>query len=132
MEEEVKENFWLVEEKTKKKIEIDIFLPKENLAFEYQGQQHYYDIYSLGNLWFQKERDREKKRICENLGIILIEIPYWWNFERFSLMATIHHFASHLIPSTGGVDPIPDKPPLGFREGILHLDSQGNFGSVIN
>ena len=46
---------------TTKIMQLDVYLPKEHLAFEYQGQQHYYDIYAMGNLWVQKERDEEKR-----------------------------------------------------------------------
>ena len=68
---------------------MDIFIPSKQLAFEYQGEQHYYDIYALGNLWSQKSKDEEKRIACKDKGITLIEIPYWWDKEKSSLMATI-------------------------------------------
>jgi hypothetical protein len=43
-------------------MELDIYLPTEQLAFEYQGEQHYHDLYSTVYLWIQKENDSEKKR----------------------------------------------------------------------
>ena len=81
------------------------------LGFEYQGQQHYKDIFALGNLWTQRERDKEKRKACEIQGITLIEVPYWWDFQIPSLVATIHNFASHLLPSKGHGDPISNQPP---------------------
>jgi len=37
----------------------------------------------------QQEMDKEKKRICEDLGYTLIEIPYWWDTTCQSLANTI-------------------------------------------
>lgn len=102
-----------------RRIQLDVYLPKEHLAFEYQGEQHYYDIYAMGNLWFQREKDLEKKKACNYLGITLIEIPYWWDFERSSLMATIHIYAPHLIPSKGDGELIPKEPPKQFLKGKI-------------
>ena len=103
---------------------MDVYLPNERLAFEYQGEQHYHDIYALGNLWIQKERDKEKRKICEEQGITLIEIPYWWDFKKESLIATIHSHRPDLISSIGVGEydqPIPNEPskdiriPKGFK-----------------
>lgn len=35
------------------------------------------------------QRDTEKKRACNDIGITLIEIPYWWDETISSLAATI-------------------------------------------
>jgi hypothetical protein len=106
----------LIRISTQRKIELDVYLPNEQLAFEYQGEQHYVDIHVLGYLWVQKERDQEKKRVCKEKGITLIEIPYWWNFERTSLIATIHQHRPDLI-ALSSEEPIPCEPLNGIPAG---------------
>lgn len=60
-------------------LEIDIYLPDKKIAFEYQGQQHFYPIKAWGgenafkNL---QKRDERKRQLCLQLGIRLIEIDY--------------------------------------------------------
>lgn len=56
-----------LEWKNGRNLELDIWIPKLNVAFEVNGIHHQ----SLG----QKERDRFKKIICEQKGIDLIIIP---------------------------------------------------------
>ena len=36
-----------------------------------------------------KERDFEKKKICLENGITLIEIPYWLDFDKSNLISII-------------------------------------------
>jgi hypothetical protein len=98
-------------------MELDIFLPMENLAFEYQGEQHYVNIYGLGT-WELMQRDKEKKEKCQQNGITLIEIPYWWDQKISSLAATIQHKISHFNQNFGG-EPIPNKPQRGFPSGKI-------------
>ena len=90
-------------------MELDIFLPKEQLAFEYQGEQHFCDVYHLGTPWHQqRERDKEKKIACLEKEITLIEVPYWWNKETSSLASTIHKQREDLIfSSMNESQPIP-------------------------
>src|SRR5689334_12803883 len=95
-----------------RKIELDAYIPTLRLAFEYQGEHHYHDIYSLGNKWSQKERDNEKRLACEEKRITLIEIPYWWDREKSSLMATIHAKRSDLLEHASG-EQIPNESPNG-------------------
>lgn len=60
-------------------LELDIFLPQENIGFEYQGQQHFYPIKAWGGepaLQSLRKRDQRKREICLNLGVKLIEIDF--------------------------------------------------------
>jgi hypothetical protein len=50
-----------------------------NLAFEYQGQQHFYLISLWGGpegLQDLQESDKRKKKLCKSYGIDLIAIAY--------------------------------------------------------
>jgi hypothetical protein len=67
-------------------MELDLFLPHLSLAFEYQGEQHYKPNSILGNQDFSV-RDEEKKRMSKDIGITLIEVPYWWNKLADSLVS---------------------------------------------
>lgn len=42
-------------------------------------------------------------------GITLIEIPYWWDFTKESLAATIHRIRPELVPDPPGIQPIPSS-----------------------
>ncbi len=114
---EISENY-LHEElrfKSGHKMELDLFIPNLNLAFEYQGEQHYYDVYAMGPQWQYSMRDEEKRHSCHQKGITLIEIPYWWDFQRASIQATIYEFRPDLIKNPGSGKPIPKEPPQGWK-----------------
>ena len=57
---------------------IDFFLPKYNIAIEYNGIQHYEEnpLFDTRNLEQQQWRDDAVRSYCKNHGIKLIEIPY--------------------------------------------------------
>lgn len=60
-------------------LELDIFLPEKKIAFEYQGQQHFYPIKAWGGdkaFENMQKRDERKRQLCSQLGITLIEINY--------------------------------------------------------
>jgi hypothetical protein len=60
-------------------LELDIFLPSQRLAFEYQGQQHYHPVKAWGGQKALEElqaRDARKADICEQLGIELVTVDY--------------------------------------------------------
>ena len=60
-------------------LELDIYIPSKDLAFEYQGLQHFQSVEHWGGqekLEIQKEHDRRKKQICEEKGVCLICINY--------------------------------------------------------
>lgn len=71
-------------------MELDIWLPEEKLAFEYQGEQHYHSLEKafgdLASLSPYTERDEKKLQRCSTVGISLIIIPYWWDGSMPSLL----------------------------------------------
>ena len=94
-------------------MELDIYIPSCKLAFEYQGKQHYEDIYSFGEQKWTLERDLDKQIGCSNLGITLITIPYWWDGSKESLISTIRQYRPDLVISHSfNFEPIPLEVPL--------------------
>jgi hypothetical protein len=68
--------------KTKCRLELDVFLPSLSLAFEYQGKQHYQWHFKFGAPNEQQSRDNEKRETCNQHGITLVEVPFWWDLSR--------------------------------------------------
>lgn len=75
-------------------IEIDTFIPKLNIGFEYQGKHHYEDSPMIGSLDMYQQRDTEKYSLCKEYNISLILIPYWWDGYEESLK----EFIKQVIP----------------------------------
>ena len=48
-------------------MELDIYLPELQIAFEYQGEQHYFPSYWNSNPNFQKKKDEEKYLACKQV-----------------------------------------------------------------
>lgn len=73
-------------------LELDIFLPGQRLAFEYQGQQHFFPIAAWGGkraLAALRVRDRMKRQICERLGIRLVAIDFTESLTEEHIMARL-------------------------------------------
>jgi hypothetical protein len=70
--------FWLINPKTGRKLELDGYCEKLNLAFEYQGIQHYEkkNHFHKNEQDFKNQikRDKIKKQLTENRGIVTIYI----------------------------------------------------------
>ena len=67
-------------------IELDLFIPSLNIAFEYNGEQHYDDIPSAFNpIELNRDRDLQKVNLCLENRIQLLIIPYWWDLSPSSL-----------------------------------------------
>jgi hypothetical protein len=77
-------------------IELDLFLPKECLVFEYQGEQHLQRYLLLG-VNGKESKDQRKRDACQATGITLIEIPYWWDKTSTSLATTIRQQRKDII-----------------------------------
>ncbi len=80
MEEIMQIPFYKEKPKWLKGLELDGYNEDENIAFEYQGEQHYKHMKHWhrngATLEDQQKRDRAKVRRCERRGVILIVIPY--------------------------------------------------------
>ena len=60
-------------------LKLDFYIPKKNLAIEFQGEQHYKSVEIWGGEEAFKQRqkyDQIKRDYCKNNGISLLEIPY--------------------------------------------------------
>ena len=63
-----------------KNLEIDCYCEKYKIGVEYNGQQHYENVYpGQTSLDFQKgvRNDALKKKLCKDAGVFLIEVPYF-------------------------------------------------------
>ena len=72
-------------------VQFDIYMMQSNIAIEYHGKQHYEDIPAgFSTLETNKYRDLEKETLCQQHGIQLIVIPYWWDNKLDSLRSTLY------------------------------------------
>ena len=55
-------------------MELDFYFPKLNIAFEFQGHQHFAPSEKYGPCEDQKWRDKQKKKICEEHKISLVTV----------------------------------------------------------
>lgn len=66
-------------------LELDGYNEELNIAFEYQGKQHYEYVpfihKNYENFELCKERDIRKKQLCQEKKLNLIEIPYEYSYE---------------------------------------------------
>ena len=81
------------------KFELDGYCKKHEIAFEYNGIQHYrYTPFfhkSYKAFQLQQERDRIKNDLCKRYGLILITVPHIYNVRNALPMSYfIHH---HLL-----------------------------------
>jgi phage/plasmid-associated DNA primase len=101
---------WLVNPKTGKKLELDMFNADHKIAIEYNGPQHYMfpNVYHKTPEEFQaqQERDAIKRDVCHRRGIVLLEVPCGPTRE-----AEIEWVRSRMPEMFGGLD-------LGFTSSI--------------
>jgi len=60
-------------------LELDVYLPDLELAFEYQGQQHFHPARAWGGeeaVRGVQERDARKAELCAQQGVTLVAIDY--------------------------------------------------------
>jgi len=107
---------------TKHAIELDIFIRDKKVAFEYQGEQHYFDLAVFGDQEETAQRDAERRVACIALNITLIDVPYWWNEYPESLLNSLHFERPDLVPKLVGSGlPIPDEPVVRPNHKLLSM-----------
>jgi hypothetical protein len=106
---------------TEKMGELDIFLPQLNLALEYHGKQHYVDMASssFAPVEAYAARDLQKQQLCKQAGIVLVEVPFWWDKKLPSLRATIAQICQEIL-----TDASPDTTIPKDAAGILQNTAQ--------
>jgi hypothetical protein len=89
---------WLTNPETNRQLELDGYNSDLEIAFEYNGQQHYvwpnFTNQSYEEFIGQLRRDRLKKELCQERGVYLIIIPYTVNFDQ------IESYIISLLPET--------------------------------
>jgi hypothetical protein len=72
---------FLINPVTNRRLELDCYNETLRIALEYQGEQHYkwpnFTGQNYSQYLQQKYRDEIKRRLCRELGIKLIEVPYY-------------------------------------------------------
>lgn len=116
----IKQNYkhpTLKHSKSNKNIELDIFVERVQLAFEYQGGHHYIETsFNRRNPFArQLERDKEKKNLCFDNGITLIVIPERWSGLLEDLKATIEYYCPNVFPSLKNITGTIIEPPIVNR-----------------
>ncbi len=81
---------------TNAKFEIDIFIPSKKIGIEYQGEQHFRRSWKFNNSpkKFKRlqERDIEKRKICKEEGITLLEVLYTWKGDKKSIVNILNKY----------------------------------------
>jgi hypothetical protein len=73
-----------VHESRNRPMQFDLWIPRFNIAMEYQGVQHFMEhrfVHFEEDMAQQSKRDDSKSRVCNALDIRLISIPFWWSIE---------------------------------------------------
>lgn len=76
-------------------IQLDLYIPSLDLAFEYQGLQHYFDVHVFGETENQQHRDVEKAVLCASNCLRVVEVPFWWNESETSVELTIQRLSRY-------------------------------------
>ena len=92
-------------------LRIDFYLPKYNLAIEFNGEQHYsYDegYWTEEEYLRQLENDDIKEKYCEDKGIELLIIPYTHRGKEGEI---IQRYIDTIENSQGTVATLPEREP---------------------
>jgi len=77
---------------------FDVCIPSLNMVFEYHGIQHYYDHCMFGDVKSRRERDKQRRATCMYHNLTYLEVPYWWQHDKESIVAVIHQARPDAVP----------------------------------
>jgi hypothetical protein len=76
------------------KMQLDVYVPSKKMAFEYQGHQHYHSSHFWGKVGDREVRDQRKIEACIASGIVLVQVPYWWDTSKDHLLEILAEVTS--------------------------------------
>lgn len=106
-------------------IVFDIYVPSYKLAFEYLGRQHYQNHIMFGDFMIHKERDEQRRKSCEALEITLIEVPYWWRYDKESISTILHTQRPDVVVDQG----TPKFIPFTYSEDVNKINGLSNMAT---
>jgi len=68
---------------------FDLALLHKNMVFEYQGEQHYYDLRQLAESAYYAANDETKAVFCAMNGVMLVAVPFWYDQADHSVRNTL-------------------------------------------
>jgi len=99
---------------------FDIYVPALNIIVEYHGYQHYHSHILFGDAISHQERDKERRATCAYYSISYLEVPYWWQHDKESVIASISQLRPDIVPDAPVIIPFhyPQKKQhlLGFKQ----------------
>eukprot|EP00026_Physarum_polycephalum_P021620 Phypoly_transcript_24980.p1 GENE.Phypoly_transcript_24980~~Phypoly_transcript_24980.p1 ORF type:complete len:172 (+),score=27.54 Phypoly_transcript_24980:42-518(+) len=94
-------------------LELDVWIPQLNIAFEFQDAYHYVPTwYNHISHEVVSKNDNVKRDIVQQKEITFVVVPCWWDGSTESLEATMHFHRPDLVPNYG--IPVHMNPPAGF------------------
>jgi hypothetical protein len=91
---------------------LKIFFPELSIAFEYQGEVHYFSSTPFGSATKRQSCDIVKHKNAKEIGITVIPIPFWWDKTHASLAATIVSYRPDVQLKLSPLSkPIPSNMP---------------------
>ncbi len=106
-----------------------IFLPDLSLAFEYQGETHYFSSHIFGRATDRQRNDNIKLQYAREMGITLISIPFWWKKSLSALSVTIQSHRPDLILDHISLrsPPIPSEMPLDIQQKFRYVPNSASY-----
>lgn len=106
-------------------LELDIVFKDLEFAAEFQGDQHYIPVTGASKLYTQRNNDRMKKAICEDVGVKLL-IADAADLEYTRLIGKLNNLLGHKIQLLGrrSVLRLLNKEATAYRKSL-----KKNFGS---